>query len=261
MRQIIRLALYTTICCSAYASAGEPSKNDLDRQLEEARAKLDHAASLLADLYQAKYGKSGGADRAMLGVLLGEGPSTQGIELVGVTPGGGAEAAGVKAGDRLIQVGDVSLVSAKKPMSALVKFLNQIPAGDVVTVTVQRDGESLQMDVVTQSRLDNLAAMVEPKLAALDRELGDLGAQLIPTGVVENGLMAVDGDLASYFGVEQGILVVTPQNALRGGDILQAVQGEPLAGVQQAAKVLRRINKDAEVTVIRRGKQITIDWQ
>ena len=90
-------------------------REELEAQLEEARMQLDEAAQRLGELHSKLYaietvGQHG--QKPMLGVLIGERGPNGGLLLHGVTPGGGAEAAGMLAGDEITSVNDVDLTGA-----------------------------------------------------------------------------------------------------------------------------------------------------
>ena len=89
------------------------------KELEDARADLERAAKRLADLSR------GSGDlrmpinidtrivsRPRLGVLL-SGDNADGVRITGVTPDSGAARAGLKAGDRLLRVGQTARATLK----------------------------------------------------------------------------------------------------------------------------------------------------
>jgi S1-C subfamily serine protease len=76
------------------------------------------------------------------------GQTENGVKFSDVKPGSPAAKAGLKAGDVLIQFGD-------KPIKNLYDFtdaLRRSKVGDVVHVTVLRDGKELQADVKLEQR-------------------------------------------------------------------------------------------------------------
>lgn len=91
-------------------------------------------------------------DRAVIGVVLGEsGPG--GVELIGVSPGGPAETAGIEAGDVIAEIGGEDLTS--EPRSArgrLFEIMDDVEAGDEVTLVVDRAGETLSFTVTAEVR-------------------------------------------------------------------------------------------------------------
>ena len=284
----------------ALAAAGlsAAEREELEAQLEEARAQLDEAAARLGELHGRLYametvGHHG--QRPMLGVLIGERGPNGGLLLSGVTPGGGAEAAGMSAGDEITSVNNVDLTEAESALAELKEAMAGTAPGDSVSVGFQRDGSFQLADVTTQAKgvfimgmtgapaitvdiegledmavniaehfeadsewvsslesLENLESLealqalsVLEKLEVLE-ELEDYPGshpqelkvhKAVRVGGPAGGLRleSVSGDLASYFGVESGVLVLAAPDGpdgesgrLKAGDVLLAVDGEPI---------------------------------
>lgn len=72
------------------------------------------------------------------------GVSATGVYVVEVTAGGGAEAAGVQAGDRIIAVDDTAVSSS----SSIKSYLADKNVGDTVNLQVERDGKVLTLTVM-----------------------------------------------------------------------------------------------------------------
>ncbi|MEW6336044.1 MAG: PDZ domain-containing protein [Acidobacteriota bacterium] len=70
------------------------------------------------------------------------------MELAGVTPGSGAEKAGLREGDIVLQV-DGRDVASLAGFSAILRTLSP---GQTVKVTVGRAGETLALDVTVAER-------------------------------------------------------------------------------------------------------------
>src|SRR2546430_1332601 len=108
------------------AGAAEPSKDaDATReQLRAAREELRAASRRIAEL-SAKLGAEEGRraytfrymsdpDRAMIGIVMDH-REDGGVSIAAVTPGGPAEKAGVRTGDRLIAVNGKEIAKATPP--------------------------------------------------------------------------------------------------------------------------------------------------
>lgn len=119
---------------------GADSDADIEREIEQsierARDQLDDAARRLAELHTRKweFENSGPrAERPMLGVLLGDFPTAEGIPLAGVTPGGGAERAGLKGGDVLVALNGVRFDDRSEDhMDQWHRAMEPVNAGDRV---------------------------------------------------------------------------------------------------------------------------------
>lgn len=75
------------------------------------------------------------------------GVSGTGVYVVDITAGGGAEAAGVQVGDRIIAVDDTAVSSS----SDIKNYLANKNVGDTVNVQVERDGKVLTLAVTLSS--------------------------------------------------------------------------------------------------------------
>lgn len=89
-------------------------------------------------------------DRPVIGVVMGEeGP--KGIELVGVSPDGPAEAAGIQSGDVMVSINGMDLTGADaKPRVFAVMEASK--AGDSLEIVVERDGKPMSFAVVSEVR-------------------------------------------------------------------------------------------------------------
>ena len=85
----------------------------------------------------------GGGDRPYFGSIPDFAQDEPGYALTGVTKGGPAERAGIKAGDIIIQFGDSKVGNLEDFDSALRKF----KAGDKVPVVVKRNNEQVKLEV------------------------------------------------------------------------------------------------------------------
>jgi hypothetical protein len=85
----------------------------------------------------------GGGDRPYFGSIPDFAQEEPGYALTGVTKGGPAERAGIKAGDIIIQFGDSKIGNLEDFDSALRKF----KAGDKVPVVVKRGAQPVKLEV------------------------------------------------------------------------------------------------------------------
>ncbi len=252
--------------------------DELDRKIEEARERLDRAARELAELHSERYEDCCDSQKPMLGILLGDGPMQGGVELVGVTPGWGAEAAGLKAGDKIVRIGDESLATAKDPVHELVAFMKQVTPGESVAVVYERDGELKDATIVTHAMsghimkvisdnvkiIEKLAPPNVPKVPQAPHFAKRIEKILMQDGTVANQLMYVSGDLAEYFDIDSGVVLVRAEadSPLKAGDVLLSVGGDEIGDIDEALEVLGRAAKeDDPVTAVvkRKGKRRNLE--
>jgi len=110
---------------------------------------IDLAATIANQLIE-----GGVAEHAYLGVTLQEGEGTadgvtrQGAQIVDVASGTPAEAAGLQSGDVVVGIDDHTVNSAE----SLTGYVRQYSSGDQVTLTLIRDGQSIQVPVTLATR-------------------------------------------------------------------------------------------------------------
>ena len=246
---------------------------ELEARLEEARKQLDEAARRLAELHERTFETGRQAHgqayalnftkRAMLGVLLGGGDSADGVALVGVTPGSGAADAGLKSGDKLLVIGDVRLDDDDGD-EALSKFMKSVEPGESVALQYERDGELHDAVVITQTRSDHIAYILDDKLSNLgnvfdfDFNWGDIGMlrQRVLSG---KGPLLTDmnEDLGEYFGVDEGVLVLeAPEDSeLKSGDVLLELDGQAPESARDARRTIARAKSDIDAQIMRKQRK------
>lgn len=95
-----------------------------------------------------------------LGLLLDRrDPATEGLRVLGTTPGGSAQALGLRAGDVITAVGEVPLAGlglaadgTAQAVARLKSALDELPDGGRLTVDVLRDGRSVRFDGAVAAR-------------------------------------------------------------------------------------------------------------
>ncbi|NOX51406.1 MAG: PDZ domain-containing protein [Gammaproteobacteria bacterium] len=241
---------------------------EYDEEMEAARKALDDAARTLAELHKKKFELGGDARRAMLGILLGDGPDIGGVTIVGTTPDSGAATAGLKTGDLIVKIGDLMLSNVDDPMHQLSKYMKTVTAGDEVAVVYQRNGESRSVSITTQSRSKHILAMLPDIRMDVD-SIGDwaglvnISQELWTSGTIhEDHLMQVTGDLASYFGVESGVIVTMPKanSKLQAGDVILRVDGAQIQDVVQLNETIQasKMTKEVAVELKRHGRVVKV---
>lgn len=180
-----------------------------------------------------------------LGVLLGGPESGAANEIIGLTPGGGAEAAGIEQGDRLVSVNGESV--AEGAPESIRAALDGVEAGTSVPVIVERDGQRVSFDVETTSVVRDVRVFglrSAPEAGEFEREIvimrpdGPMPPKLpFPPRAPLFSVLGHDSDLISnhaglepYFGTAEGVVVlrIDPENdfELRDGDVLLRLDDE-----------------------------------
>jgi type II secretory pathway component PulC len=287
------LALAAAVPAGADSSGDEQARKDLERarqEVEKARVELQKATRELArsmakveqDNPKVQYFEyMTDPQRAMLGVLIPddfEDGETRGVRLQAVTPGSGAEKAGLKAGDLLTSLNGSSLAAEGKkvsPQKRMKDVMRKLRAGDEVKVEYERDGRNRSTTVVTQA--PEPLVMVPP-LPQLNEWLhGDEHAkgpmEAMPwfsfRGPAIRGLelAKLDQDLGAYFKTTDGVLVVkAPKGAalgLKSGDVIQKIDGVSVSEPVTVLDKLRSRGEEQSVSleVLRQGRKLQLQGQ
>jgi len=90
-------------------------------------------------------------ERPVIGVVLGE-ESDSGVELIGVTPDGPAEAAGIEVGDVMVAIDGRELTGDGGARQKIFAVMEATRPGDAIEIGVNRQGEELNFTVVAERR-------------------------------------------------------------------------------------------------------------
>jgi len=291
IKWLISLALTTgSAMLSAQEDAGDSAeRKELRQQIQQARAELADAARRMARL-QRELGAHAGDGKVVhfhadesadgirdvsirldgsnwfeggnvtatgmpprLGVLLGGPGADAANEVIGLTPGGGAEAAGIEQDDRLVSVNGESVVDGAP--ESIRDALEGVEAGTSVPVVVEREGQQLTFDVETTSVIRDVRVFglrAAPDAGDVEREIvimqpngpqagegaGPPGQPFPPRAplfsVLGQGsdLISNHVGLEHYFGTAEGVVVlrIDPENDfdLRDGDVVLRLDDETI---------------------------------
>ncbi len=217
-------------------------------------------------------------DRAFMGVLLDDdgGSSERGVELIGVTPGGSAHEAGLKAKDIILAVNGESMARAdgKKPNHRLMSVLKQLEIGDAVEVIVDRDGRSKTFNFELGSYKaghGNVAKVIKeyqfrgsmqpdggPGEHRFFRHPGKLGGLSLTT---------INAELGEYFGTAKGLLVLSAPAVegmgLKSGDVIVAIGGRDPQSPEKAWRIIDSYDHGEVVSmdIMRHQQSMTIEMK
>jgi len=215
-------------------------------------------------------------DRAFMGVLLDDdgGDNARGVELIGVTPGGSAQKAGLKAKDIILAVNGESMARAdgKMPNKRLMSVLKQLEIGDDVEVIVDRDGRSETFDFKLGSYKaghNDVAKVIKeyqfrgsmqpdggPGQHRFFRHPGKLGGLSLTT---------IDAELGEYFGTDKGLLVLSAPAVdgmgLKSGDVIVAIGGRAPKSPEKAWRIIDSYDHGEmdPLDIMRRQQSMTIE--
>jgi len=285
---IAGLATVATAGVPCIAAESQADREELKKSLSEAQARLDKAASEVAELSRQLYGgpeggvmgyvgasRLAGRRGAMLGVNIGtEKPRESGVEIVGVSPGGPAEAAGLRPADVIVAIDGKALKRSgdEGPATLLVEHLSEVDPGTKVRIEYLR-GDKRQTTTVTtkaaeppfftmfRDRFDVPAVATLPDVIAFPPFEHFLGHG---PGFGELELVEITPRLGSYFGTEKGLLVVrAPDDSayqLQDGDVLMGIDGRVPESPGHAFRILRSYQpgEKLKLDVLRSRKRVEV---
>jgi len=145
---------------AAQAAEMEKMHQELNRARRQLRETSREIARVNQEVSRARAGHhSTGqnirtSERPIIGIVLGE-ADDGGVSVLGVSPDGPAERAGIKAGDVIVALGGRVLAAIEESADAksgLYVAMKDLRAGESVAVTVEREEKTLDLSVVPEVR-------------------------------------------------------------------------------------------------------------
>ena len=169
-----------------------------------------------------------------------------GAIVAAVTPDSPAQAAGIKAGDVILDFAGKKVDDTRE----LARVVAQHPAESDAEVTLWRDGEAQSVAVVT-GRMPSSAQLAETSGPTPDGgyHSSALSAQLA----------ALTPELRARYGLEddaKGVLVLDIkegsvfQDSLRSGDVIRKVEGAEVASPQQLERIVEQAKQQSKKAVL-----------
>lgn len=90
-------------------------------------------------------------DKPVIGIVMGE-ETDNGVKLVGVSPDGPADEAGVKVGDVLVAINGRKLDDPEAARTVVFSTMETVKAGDSVELGIERDGKTMDIAVIAEVR-------------------------------------------------------------------------------------------------------------
>lgn len=212
--------------------------------------------------------------RARLGITVDLRAQTNdsiGATVTAVTPGGPGFKAGIQSGDVIARFDGTPLVSGPRPAGAepdqslpglrLIELASRLNPDVTVTIEYKRGSQRRTVSLVTGNEPIPIGDLLEGERrlffgfpdSSFERQIVVEGArdpftvgrlELSPMGrFTDLELAPINPDLGSYFGTTAGVLVVRAGErsslGLKGGDVLQAIDGRAVTSPAAALRILR----------------------
>jgi S1-C subfamily serine protease len=213
---------------------------ELNEDLSEMGLEIEQLVKSLRML-----GDKQSANRAFIGILLEEdGEDEAGVHVIGVTPEGPAQQAGIKTGDVIISINGESLArdADHRPASKLHHSLKAVQPGDTLTIGLERDGESRVIELVAAKRADHLQFGINIIADDIEKRVRDKLHRFDRGPLSGIELYSLNKGLGSYFNTESGMLVlhVPGEDAvvLKSGDVILEIGGRAPKSPSQAWRII-----------------------
>jgi C-terminal processing protease CtpA/Prc len=249
------------------------SQIEIEVRMQDAEQRLADAARRVADLSMAQLPRVERLERIIqanrgpvLGVTIGaddDNAPVEGVNILGVSPGGAAEGAGLRAGDVITSINNESLTAdnSQEANEKLLDFMQGVEEGDALDVEYLRDGKSATIEVTPRPMDGNIFAFGFPggNFSAPDAHIAPGAPQF------GNFIWHMDGDgfgamelaqlserLGSYFGTDEGLLVVrAPEEDLQleDGDVILNIDGRKPSSIAHAMRILGSYESGEELKI------------
>lgn len=223
---------------------------------------------LLIPVISSGQGDAPATERAALGINIASGRAApgpvEGVAIVGVTPGGAADKAGLRADDVLIAIEDVSLTaeSMREANKRLLTFMRDVQPGQELQLTYLRGDDIVDTRVVADAFDPGMLPPDFPyrkNLERLGRRFSDEFIEPLQFRWRHFGtfagmeLVALTPELGRYFGTDTGLLVVrAPSNdaiGLEDGDVIRSIGERVPNDPGHAMRILRSYEPGEELVI------------
>ena len=207
-------------------------------------------------------------DGAFIGILLEtDRKQNDGVHIIGVTPGGPAQAVGIKTGDVVVEINGESTKKSVdgSPAKNLQRSLKKVAPGETVRLKLKRDGEEISLALVAASRKDHLKSGFEFLGDEIKMSLHEEEHEAMEHGYLSGiRLYALNDDLGAYFGSGNGMLVLdVPEETdipLKGGDVILRIGDRIPNSPSHTWRIIHSYDpgETMNLTILRTGEEQTL---
>lgn len=251
------------------------ASNDLDQDMEELNEDILDMNEEMSDMglelqelvkTLRSLGDTKANHGAFLGILLDPDKGAgKGVYLIGVTPNGPAQHAGLQADDLLLELNGKSLEEDAEHGSAvkLRQVMQDVKPGDKVIMLIKRNGQQHQVELVTGKMSEHLQYGLKFLADDLELRLHKKGSHM---GMHDEAfsdieLYPMNEQLGSYFDTAEGMLILNvPKKNQLGfmvGDVILRIGGRTPNSPSQVWRILQSYDsgETIEFTLMRQKKE------
>ena len=268
------------------SSVSRLEAEEVETRLRDAERRMAEAARQVADLSMRQLPKIARMERILssnrgpvLGITIGaedDGDPVEGVEVLGVSPGGAAEEAGIRAGDIITAINGeaMSAQSANQATEKLMDFMSGVEEGDELDIEYRRNGRNETVALSPRPAENVFAFSFEgrdlphlPEAPALPgvKRFENFVWMSHDDGFGDMELVALTERLGEYFGTSEGLLVVrAPAHEdmkLEDGDVILNIDGREPNSVSHAMRILGSYQEGEElkIEIMRDKRKRTIE--
>jgi len=262
------------IAQDASEAARAAQAEEVELRMREAQQQLEEVAQRIAQLSAEQLAQAGEyenewvveSDRLLLGITIGSddnGKPVEGVEIMGITPGGAADDAGLRSGDIVTALNGESITSdsSYEANRKLLNFMGGVKEGDILDVDYLRDGKSGSTELSPQ----------QGSARTFSFGFGDahMGTRVAPSapnasvftwvnrsgghGFGDMEMVELNEDLGRYFGTDSGLLIIkAPEDnsfTLRDGDVIKSIDGRIPKDLHHAVRILSSYSSGETVNI------------
>ena len=267
------------------SSISQREAEEVEVRLLEAERRMAEAARQVADLSMRQLPKIARMERMLsgnrgpvLGITIGaegDGEPVEGVEVLGVSPGGAAEEAGIRAGDVITSINGESMTadSANEATEKLMDFMKGVEEGDELDIEYLRNGRSETVALAPRP-MENVFAfsfeggefdMPNVHVAPNVKRFQNFVWMSHDDGFGDMELVTLTERLGEYFGTADGLLIVrAPENEemkLEDGDVILSIDGREPNSVSHAMRILGSYQEGEQlkIEIMRDKRKRTIE--
>ena len=273
------------------ADVAELDPEEYEMRMHEAERRMAEAARQVAELSMRKLPRVERIERIIqasrgpvLGITIGATDSAgpvEGVEILGISPGGAAEEAGLRAGDVITSINDEELTADNndKATEKLLEFMQGVEDGVELKVAFLRNGKSDTASLTPRAMDHNVFAYqfndenfsspeIEMHVAPMVKNFENSYVWTMhDDGFGDMELVKLTDRLGSYFGTAEGLLVVRSPGKeelkLQDGDVILNIDGRTPNSVGHAMRILGsyQAGEELKIEIMRDKKKRTIAVQ
>jgi serine protease Do len=184
-----------------------------------------------------------------------------GVEVVRVDENSAAAKAGIKVNDVILEVNGQKVENVNQ----FIGMIGVAGQGAKMALAVWREGGQRTINTT-------LEAPPNPVIFGYGAiENGALTPPPFETMPAPNPLVGIEGEtltpqLAAYFGVKEGVLVMTvmpktpaEKAGLKAGDVILKVGGMPVTAIREISGIVRASHRTVSFTIMRNHKELTLN--